>query len=382
VIRIELGELAPAREVQLTSEQGARLARSGVATALPSPYVPGTWLIGPAGKIGAARIGDIEIHIAPKLPVARLLFLTGYAEHGTAWLEEDVSLEDAPDIVPALAHALWRQVARAIHQGLLPGYMVVEESSAVLRGRLLETEQLHRHHGLPFPLEIRHDEFTTDIPENQILRTACEQMLAVPRVDLDSQRMLRRLLREFTDVTPLARGEPIPRWEATRLNARYHSALRLAEVVLRATSVEHGPGGVTFTGFLFDMPTLFEEFATVALREALEGAYGGGVVGQDDSYFLDVAAGSAYGPISSGTCAAGRLPSRTPSTRPSISPAIRTQTFTKCSPTAPRSSFLAAISSTRRVPTKPSRTRSVRQGSKSSATRWTSKQRQHHCLLR
>jgi 5-methylcytosine-specific restriction enzyme subunit McrC len=289
VIRIELAELAPAREVRLSSEQGARLARSGVATALPSPYVPGTWLIGPAAKIGAARVGDIEIHIAPKLPISRLLFLAGYAEHGAAWLEEEVSLEDAPGIVPALAHALWRQVARAIHQGLLPGYIVVEESSPVLRGRLLETEQLHRHHGLPFPLEIRHDEFTTDIPENQILRTACEQMLAVPRVDRDSQRMLRRLLREFTDVTPLAQAEPIPRWEVTRLNARYHSALRMAEIVLRATSVEHGPGGATFTGFLFDMRELFEEFVTVALREALEGEYGGGVVGQDRSYFLDVA---------------------------------------------------------------------------------------------
>jgi hypothetical protein len=48
-----------------------------------------------------------------------------------------------------------------------PGYIVVEESSPVLRGRLRESEQLHRHHGLPLPLEIRHDEFTTDIPETR-----------------------------------------------------------------------------------------------------------------------------------------------------------------------------------------------------------------------
>jgi hypothetical protein len=31
-------------------------------------------------------------------------------------------------------------------------------------------------------------------------------------------------------------------WQATRLNARYHTVLRLAEIVLRATSVEHGSG--------------------------------------------------------------------------------------------------------------------------------------------
>jgi 5-methylcytosine-specific restriction enzyme subunit McrC len=98
--------------------------------------------------------------------------------------------------------------------------------------------------------------------------------------------MLRRLLGEFTDVTPLHRADPIPGWQPTRLNARYHSALNLAELVLRATSAEHSAGGVTVTGFLLNMPVLFEEFVTVALREELEATHGGRVAGQDP-HFLD-----------------------------------------------------------------------------------------------
>jgi 5-methylcytosine-specific restriction enzyme subunit McrC len=156
----------------------------------------------------------------------------------------------------------------------------------VLRGRLRESEQLHRHHGLPLPLEIRHDEFTIDIAENQILRTACERMLAVPRVDAESQRMLRRLLRDFSDVTSLGRGDEIPAWQPTRLNLRYHVPLRLAELVLRATSADHDSGGVLLNGFLLDMPKLFEDFVTVALREALTGSFGGRVESQDP-HFLD-----------------------------------------------------------------------------------------------
>lgn len=286
---VELSELGPAVELALTPERGRLLARSGVVTAVPSAFAPGAWLVGPAGKVGAARVGDVEVHIAPKLPVARLLFLAGYAMRGSAWREEDVGLGEADELVPALARALWRQVARAIHQGLLPGYVTLEETSPVLRGRLREAEQLHRQHGLPLPLEIIHDEFTTDIAENRILRTACERMLVVPRVDGESQRLLRRLLREFADVTPLGLGDPIPGWQPTRLNARYHSALHLAELVLRATSAEQSPGGVTVTGFLFDMPVLFEEFVTVALREELEARYGGRVAAQD-RHFLDDAA--------------------------------------------------------------------------------------------
>jgi 5-methylcytosine-specific restriction enzyme subunit McrC len=284
VTSIELDELGPPVELVLTVEQGQSLARSGVVSSTPSPYRPGVWLVGPAGKVGAARVGDFEIHINPKVSIARLLFLTGYSQHAAAWRPETVPLDEAADLVPAIAQALWRQTERAIHQGLLPGYILVEESSQVLRGRLRESEQLHRHHGLPLPLEIRHDEFTIDIPENQILRTACERMLTVPRVDAESQRMLRRLLRDFSEVASLPRGDPIPAWQPTRLNARYHVALRLAEIMLRATSVEHDAGGVLLNGFLLDMPRLFEDFVTVALREALVANHGGRVDGQDRHY--------------------------------------------------------------------------------------------------
>jgi 5-methylcytosine-specific restriction enzyme subunit McrC len=59
--------------------------------------------------------------------------------------------------------------------------------------------------------------------------------------------------------------------------------------VLQATSVEHRPGGVLLNGFLLDMPKLFEDFVTVALREALVAEFGGRVDGQDRHY-LDQAA--------------------------------------------------------------------------------------------
>jgi 5-methylcytosine-specific restriction enzyme subunit McrC len=285
VIQIELTEVGPDAEYRLTAEQGRRLARSGVVRAVPSPYDPQSWLIGPVGRVGAAQVGDVEVRITPKVPIPRLLFLVGYAQHGAAWRPEDVALPEMPGLVPVMAQVLWRQIERAVHQGLLPGYITLEETSYVLRGRLRETEQLHRHHGLPVPLETRHDEFTVDIPENQILLTACERILHVPGVDAESTLRLRRLLRDFADVTPLDRRDAIPAWQPTRLNARYHTALRLGELVLRATSMEQGTGGVAVNGFLLDMPKLFEDFVTVALREALMAAYGGRVVDQDPHHF-------------------------------------------------------------------------------------------------
>jgi 5-methylcytosine-specific restriction enzyme subunit McrC len=69
----------------------------------------------------------------------------------------------------------------------------------------------------------------------------------------------------------------VPAWQPTRLNARYHAARRLASLVLDATSVEHDAGNVAVNGFLLDMPLLFEQFVTVALREAIEAGFGGRV---------------------------------------------------------------------------------------------------------
>jgi 5-methylcytosine-specific restriction enzyme subunit McrC len=281
IIEIDLTELGPPAEYALTLAQGRILAASGVVTAVPSLDRPGWWLVGPTGRVGVARIGNAVVRVRPKVEISRLLFLLGYSIHGAAWQADAVEVATSPDLVPAIADALWRQVSRAIHQGLLPGYVVVEESSLVLRGRLLEGAQLARHHGLPLPLEIRHDEFTVDIAENQILRTTCERMLLVPRVGPQTQVRLRRLLREFSDVASIRRGDPVPVWQPTRLNARYHVALRLAELVLRATSVEHeGSHPVAMNGFLLNMPQLFEDFVTVALREAIEPRYGGVVEGQ------------------------------------------------------------------------------------------------------
>jgi 5-methylcytosine-specific restriction enzyme subunit McrC len=280
VVPIELTELGEPIEVSLTTDQARLLAASSVVSTVPTLDRPGRWFVGPAGKVGAARIGDLTIQITPKVKIGRLLFLLGYSAHGFAWRLSAVDLGTADDLVPAIAAALWRQLARATHQGLLPGYVTVEESSPVLRGRLRESAQLAVRHGLPLPLEIRHDEFTVDIAENQILRTAAERMLLVPRVDEESRRMLRRLLRDFADVSSIPRGDPIPAWQPTRLNARYHAGLRLAELVLRATSVEHSTGTVAVNGFLIDMPRLFQDFVTVALREAIEGAYGGRIAAE------------------------------------------------------------------------------------------------------
>ncbi|MDQ2707097.1 MAG: McrC family protein [Actinomycetota bacterium] len=266
--RIEVPELGVLR-CALTPEQGRRLAGSGVLDATPSPEDPGLWDLRARGRVGVARVGDVEVWIPPKLPIDRLLFLAGYARKPDGWREEIVGLEPHRELVPAVAQALWRLVERALRPGLLQGYHTVEESAMVLRGRLREADQLRRHHGRPLPMEIRHDDFSVDIAENQILLAAITRLLTVPRIDAESRLRLSALRARLAAVTTLVRGTELPRWHPTRLNLRYQAALRLAEIVWRACSPEHTAGAVATSGFLFNLPLLFEDFVATALAEAL-----------------------------------------------------------------------------------------------------------------
>lgn len=277
---IELTEHGPARSLPIIEVLGRALVTSRLVDAAPDLYVPGNWRLKAMSKVGVATVtapgGEaVTVRIIPKVPIARLLFLLGYAFSAKGWRNEDVRLGEEPEILPALARLFERQADDALRQGLLQGYRTTEETSLVVRGRVREADQIRRHHGRLPPLEIVHDEYTTDIAENRLLRTACERLCRLPGgVPADVRGRLLRLRVRLADITPIGRGHAPPAWRPTRLNARYHHALRLAELVLRGASVEHQPGDVTVSGFLFDMARVFEDFVTVALREALTGRGG------------------------------------------------------------------------------------------------------------
>lgn len=281
MIRIELDELGAWIDAPITAAQATALVAANVVEATPSLSGATTWQIRPTGKVGVAQVGDVEVWIRPKVSINRLLFLVGYATNPRGWRDETVTLTADDDLLPALAHALYRQCEHALLHGLLQGYRPTEEAAPVLRGRLREADQLRRRHGQLLPVEISYDDFTADIAENQILRAATDRLLRLARIDTQSRHRLRHLLSRLATVDRLIAGQALPIWRPTRLNSRYHTALRLAELILRHTSVEHAAGTVAVNGFLLDMPRIFEDFVTVALGQELRRRHGGRTQRQD-----------------------------------------------------------------------------------------------------
>lgn len=262
---VELREGGPSKVMPLADDVGDALAASEVVNAFR--LGGGQWEVAANTKVGVAAIGGVTLWIKPKVDIRRILFLLGYAKN-PGWRDDTVALSKVTDLVPALAHAFADQAERSLDRGLVQGYVEVNDSLTVLRGRLREQDQLRRRYGIPVPLLVRFDDYTVDIAENQLLRAAAELLLRLPGVTPRTRVRLRGVRQDLADVTLHVRGTPLPTWTPTRLNARYHVALWLAELILRGNAVDQAPGDVRLGGFLVDMAKVFEDFLTVALTEA------------------------------------------------------------------------------------------------------------------
>lgn len=248
----------------------AMVARQLAATELVRvrPAANGRYRLLPRGRrVGAVHVGGVDVMVTPKVSIARLLFLLGYAIKPD-FRPEDVEGTEEQDLWPAVAETLCRHVERALGQGALQGYVTEEAALPLVRGRIRVADQIARWPGTLLPIEVRYDEYSVDTAENRILRSALRRMLDVPRVPVATAARLRHLDARLDGVTPLLPGVPLPQWRPVRLNARYHAALRLAELVLRHQSFEVGPGGLPIAAFIVDMATVFENFVGTALREA------------------------------------------------------------------------------------------------------------------
>lgn len=265
---VQLREYGEAAGARLSSGEAHVLASTGLVEPVRTDD-PHWWELRPGGKVGVVRVGTLEVRVAPKVDIDRIVFMLGYRLRGITWLDAPVPVDSADDVVHVLGEILTRSVKDAIRPGLLQGYRVTEESAPVVRGRIRIDEQLKRRPGVWLPLEVAYDDFTVDIPENQVLRAALERMQRNSLVPDPLRRRMSGLLLQFADVSRLVPGAPVPETRITRLNRRYELALELARLVLKSSSFEHRIGDTPVDGFVLDVPKIFEDFVAAALRDDL-----------------------------------------------------------------------------------------------------------------
>ena len=269
--RIDLREYEESEPHRLSAAE-----RDGLRAALPSLTVQpatgrdGEYSLRPGSTVGAVEVGELSVLIEPKIGIPQLLSLACYAISRFGPRPElfDFTPEDAlPDV---LALALSAAARRAFSRGLLHGYRTEEEALYTVRGRIRFAEQIRRRFGVPLPVEVRYDEFTDDILENRLVRSAATRLGAMTLRSGEARRGLGWTAGMLDNVSPVEfPPNAVPEIGFDRLNEHYREVIALSRLVLRHSAFESGRGEVRASGFLMDMNVVFQEFVTVALREAL-----------------------------------------------------------------------------------------------------------------
>jgi 5-methylcytosine-specific restriction enzyme subunit McrC len=268
--RTELGQLREGQvldAVQLSQAEAAGLNATRLVSVQPGAQ---GWRVTAAYAVGVVRCGDLVVRVHPKVGPLQVLRLLARA-HGIRGLDLDDAYVDVAhddDLTAALAVLFAAEATRALATGPLRGYRTEDQTLAVVRGRLRLREQELRRYGMLVPLEVTVDEWTADTDENRRIRAACRRLLPLTVSTPHVHEQLVRVDRLLADVTVLPAGAMHRSWVVTRLNARLHRLLHLADLVLDHATVEHRVGDIQVHGYVLSMSWLFERLIGQLLTEA------------------------------------------------------------------------------------------------------------------
>ena len=268
--KIDLTEHQRSEPHPLSSAERDALAQTLDISVQPVIGEDATYHLTPGSTVGAVEIDGLSVLIRPKISIPQLLSLACYAMSKFKPRQEmfDHTHEYAlPDV---LALALASAAGRAFSRGLLHGYRTEEEALHTVRGRIRFDEQIRRRFGLPLPVEVRYDDFTDDILENRLVKAAARRLARMRLRSQETRRALARTAAILDNVSLIEfPSRDIPEVRFDRLNEHYREVVALSRLILRHTAFESGRGVVRASGFLMNMNDVFQEFVTVALREAL-----------------------------------------------------------------------------------------------------------------
>ena len=273
MVRIDLREYGSSVHGLSAAQQDTLLREANTLNLTIQPVVDAgdSFRVTARHTVGAVEIGDLSVFIEPKIGIPQLLSLACYAtgvlrpqDDKPFDFEEDEALPDVLAI--ALASAAYGAFAR----GLLHGYRVEEDALQTVRGRIRLDDQIRRRSGFVLPVEVRYDEFTDDILENRLVKAAASRLGRMRLRSVKARRGLSWVAGMLEQVSLVEFGaNHVPETRFDRLNEHYRGVVGLARLVLRHSEFESGRGHVRASGFLMNMNDLFQEFVTVALREAL-----------------------------------------------------------------------------------------------------------------
>ena len=264
--------IVPASVYAWLEEQCLRAAGEGAASWLRWAQRLGCRVIQVTSYVGVIRAPDgYQIEVLPKVGKA---IGGGAAEARQLLIEMLCCLHDFRHVridsaklsatrMPLLEIFITeflRAVEKIVKRGLRSDYRQRQDNLLALRGKLLMSTHLRQNLFRADRFFTEHDEFSTDRPENRLLRAALQRVFTLAKSQ-GNQQLARELEFVFADVS--SSTQTTIDFQQVRLDrgmGYYGDALAWARLILGDESPLTGSGRHSAPSLLFPMEAVFEAF--------------------------------------------------------------------------------------------------------------------------
>src|SRR5262245_5790383 len=145
----------------------------------------------PRGHVGTLVAPGCRLVIRPKIPVRNLLFLLD-PDDPPPPAQDRTSADPGSELLDFLAGRLARLLTERAARGLHRAYVERSAEGPFVQGRLDLPAQIRGAPGRKDRVHCRHEDFTLDVPCNQVPRATAEQVLRSPLLGDAVRAALRR----------------------------------------------------------------------------------------------------------------------------------------------------------------------------------------------
>ncbi len=255
-----------ARDCRLSADDVAFLLEAHRAHVEVAPTGRrGSYRLTPKGHVGTIVAPRCRLVIAPKVPLRNLLYLLD-PDHSPPDEADDSSVTGADGALDFLAGLLARLLAERAAAGLHRGYAERSDRLPFLHGSLDVAEQLRATDARKDRLACRYDEFTADLPCNQVPRTIGERVLRCPLLGRPIRAVLEQALQAFAAVRPISLGpDAFAAAEPDRQTAAYRPLIDLCRLLAQGFPSGLDGRSLDCPAFLLNMERVFERYVTGAV---------------------------------------------------------------------------------------------------------------------
>lgn len=228
--------------------------------------------------VGVVELRDgLQVEVLPKIDIApgagtddrevfaRMLSELGAEASFKAFERAGLSTGAAP-IFEVFVAMFLSEAATLVRRGIRSSYIEIESEERFVRGKIDFAKEVKKGPGRAERMNLIHDEFLHDCPENRLLKSTLILLRKSSR-DPSNIRLATQLVSAFEGVGPSGNVEAdLARCVTDRSTKSYGMLIAWCRVFLRGESFTMFKGESIATALLFPMERIFEDYVGNTLR--------------------------------------------------------------------------------------------------------------------